>query len=324
MSTVPQMIDFTFRVIVLILAMTVGAMFIIVGGRNALAANLKPAALITESVFTVGDIFSGLSQETAAKVLGPAPQPGQDIVLNARTLMRIASALELPWQPGSSMDQIVIRRAATLVTSDKIEEAVRNGLKDKGIESDYELVFVSMPNPQIVLPHSEAAEAELTAINYDAGHGRFEATLTAPSRQNPLAELTVTGKVEQLTQVPVLKKALSSGTVINAYDIAWIDMKSSELQHDIVLNADDLTGLTPRRMLEAGKPVRGNELERPQLVTRGDTITITYHSGPMVLTAQGKAMQSGAKGDMIRVVNASSNQTIDAFVEDQYVVAVMP
>lgn len=324
MNTVPQMLDFTFRVVVLVLAMTIGVMFVIAGARNALAATLKPTAIITENVFTVGDIFGGLSQEMADKVLGPAPQPGQDMVLNARTLMRIATALDLPWQPSSSLEQVVVRRAATLVSSDEIRNAVRNSLKEKGLEENYELTFVSMPNPQIILPHGESAAVEVTAINYDAQQGRFEATLASPSKQNPLAELAVTGKIERLVPVPVLKRTMASGDIINAYDIAWTDMKSSELQHDIILDAEGIIGMTPRRMLDSGKPVRSLELERPQLVTRGDTITITYLDGPMVLTAQGKAMQNGAKGDMIRVVNTGSNRTVDAFVEDQYVVTVTP
>lgn len=325
MNTVPQMLDFTFRLIVLILAMTIGVMFVLIGGRNALAAaTLKPTAIITSSVFTVGDIFGGLAQDKADKVLGPAPQPGQDMVLNARTLMRIAMALDLPWQPSSSMEQVVVRRAATLISSDEIRSELTNSLKEKGIEGNFELVFVSMPNPQIILPHGETAAVEVTNVHYDPQHDRFEAMLAAPSKENPLAELAITGKVERLVPVPVLKKTLSSGDIINAYDLAWVDMKSSALQHDIILNADELVGMTPRRMLESGKPVRDLDLERPQLVARGDTITITYYDGPMLLTAQGKAMQGGAKGDMIRVVNTSSNRTIDAFVEEQYVVTVMP
>lgn len=324
MNTLPQMIDFTFRVVVLILALTVGAMFILIGGRHALAATLKPTAIITGSVFTVGDIFGGLSQETAQRVLGPAPQPGQDMVLNARTLMRIAAALDLPWQPSNSMEQVTIRRAATLVSADEIRSAVSAGLKEKGLNENFEITFVSMANPQIILPHGEAAAVELASLNYDPQHGRFEAALAAPSKQNPMAELTVTGKVDRLVPVPVLKKTLASGEIINGHDIMWINMKSSALQHDIILDAEEIIGMTPRRVLDSGKPLRGLELERPQLVGRGDTITITYHDGPMILTAQGKAMQGGARGDMIRVVNTSSNRTVEAFVEGEYLVTVMP
>ena len=324
MNTVPQMIDFTFRVIVLILAMTVGSLFVVMGARNALAANLKPAALITGSVFTVGDIFSGLTEETAGKVLGPAPQPGQDMVLNARTLMRIAAALELPWQPANNADQIVIRRAATLVPAEEIKTAVVAGLKEKGISGPFEVNFVSMAKPEMILPHGETPAVELASLTYDPKQGRFEAALAAPSKQNPLAEMVVVGKVEHMTQIPVLKKMMTNGDIINAYDIEWIDVKNSDMQHNVVLNEDDLVGMTPRRMLDAATPVRATELERPQLVSRGDMITITYNDGMMMLTAQGKAMQNGGKGDLIRVVNTSSNQTVEAFVEADHIVTIIP
>ncbi len=324
MSNLAIKLDFTFRVIVLVFAMTLGVMFIFLGARNALAANLNETATVTGNVLTVGDIFSGLSYETASKVLGPAPLPGKDMVLNARTLMHIAMAMDLSWKPSHSGEQITIRREATLVTTDDIKNAVANDLKQKGIDGRFNVSFFSTAQPEMILPYGELAAVEISNLSFDPQHDRFTATLKAPSNDKALAKLTVSGKIERLIPVPILKKTMSSGDVINAYDIEWVDVKSNDLQNDVVLNADDIVGMTPRRMIISGKPVRGNELERPQLVSRGDTITITYNDGFMLLTAQGKAMQSGAKGDIIRVANTSSNRTVEAFIEGEFTVTVMP
>jgi flagella basal body P-ring formation protein FlgA len=62
--------------------------------KESFAANLRNIAVIEESVIRAGDVFEGL-QYKADTILGPAPQPGKDIVLNARTLLRIAVALDL-------------------------------------------------------------------------------------------------------------------------------------------------------------------------------------------------------------------------------------
>lgn len=324
MTSFFQTLDFAFRVIVLLLAMTVGTLFVVLGARHALAASLKPAAVITGDMFTAGDLFTGLPRETAEKVLGPAPLPGHDMVLNVRTLMRVAAALNVPWQPSSTLDQIVVSRAATVVDAATIRTILIQGLQDKGAGESFDIVFAGGIAPQIILPHDQAAAAEIAVLNFDPNTGRFAATMIAPSRENPLSEIEVAGKIERLVQVPVLEKSVSAGDIINAADLTWVSMKTSDLQDGVILNAEDLAGMAPRRLLVSGKPVRGSEIERPQLVTRGDLITITYNDGPMLLTAQGKAMQDGAKGDMIRVVNTSSNRAIEAFVEDQYLVTVVP
>ncbi|MCB9996504.1 MAG: flagellar basal body P-ring formation protein FlgA [Rhodospirillales bacterium] len=324
MHSLPQKIDFTFRVIVLILTVTVGMMFLFVGARAAMAANLKSTAVIYGDVFTVGDLFGGLSKDMSGKVLGPAPQPGHDIVLNARTLMRIAVALDLPWRPASTADQVTLRRAATVIDTGEIKNLLDEQLRAEGLDGRFAISFSNTIAPQMILPHDEIATVEIGMMNYDSQHGKFQATLMAPSKDKPLAELAVAGKIERIIPVPVLKKTLSTGTIINAYDIDWVDIRESEIQNGLILDADALAGMTPRRMLVAGKPIRDNELERPQLVSRGDTVTITYGDKIMTLTAQGKAMQNGAKGDMIRVINLASNRTVDAFVEDEFMVKVQP
>lgn len=324
MNTLPQKIDFAFRIAVLIFAMTIGVLFVFIGARNALAATLNPTVTVTGDVFTVGDVFGGLSQNKAQRVLGAAPKPGEDLVLNARTLMRVAIALDLPWRPASATDQITIHRQATLINANMIEDAVRQSLKENGVNGDFTVSFFNTPNPEMILPGDKTAAVEISSIDYDPKYGRFSVSLAAPSNRNPLKTLNLAGKVEKLIPVPVLKHTASSGTVINSHDIEWIDMKDSDLQNDFVVDEQALLGMTPRRMIVAGDPIRDRDLEKPQLVGRGDMITITFNDGTMALTAKGKALQDGSKGDAIRVINLASNRTIDAFVTDENVVTVTP
>lgn len=324
MDTLAGKLDFTLRLIVLILTLTVGMVLLFFGARSAMAATLKAEAVVQSDIFTVGDIFSGLDQETADRVLGHAPEPGSDMVLDTRTLMRIASALELPWRPVSSNDQIVVRRSATLIKADTIKAAILDRLAQDGHAGTFVIDFLGAPSPEMVLPQDAADSVAVAALDFDPRTGRFTAHLVAPSQDNPVAVLDVAGNAGQMTPVPVLKQTLSAGDVIGPHDIEWLDVRQSNLQNDVILTEEDLTGMTPRRMMAAGKPVRPGDLERPQMIGRGDTVTINYHSGPLTLTAQGKALQAGAKGDVIRVVNTASSQPVEAFVENAYAVAVYP
>ena len=304
--------DAAFRTVVLLFSLMLFALIMVAGARNALAASLKPSAILTSDVLTVGDIFDNTGRN-ASYVLGPAPQPGKDMVLNTSTLLRIAMALDLQWQPSNSTDQIVVRRAATIVPASVVTEALTNTLRDKVVDANFKLDTGAM-NLEIVLPHDMPATVDVTNASYNNRTGRFEATVSAPNAQNPVKQTTVAGTVRAMTSIPVLKSALRNGDIIGSTDVDMIDVYVSDIQPDTLLKQEDVIGMTPRRMAVAGKMLRATEIQAPQLVARGENVTIVFKEGPLRLTASGKAMQNGAKGDIIRVVNTNSNRPIDGTV----------
>jgi flagella basal body P-ring formation protein FlgA len=157
----------------------------------------------------------------------------------------------------------------------------------------------------------------VTDVRLDTQKDMFEATLVAPSTDRPLSRLIVSGHIQRMVSVPVLKNTMREGDIVGAADIDMMDIPQADLQSGTILKADDLEGMTPRRMALAGKPLRDLDMQQPQIVARGDNVTIVYKDGPMILTASGKAMQNGAKGDQVRVVNTSSNRPVDGFVDRQ-------
>lgn len=307
-----KIFDTAFRTVVLLVSLTLFAFIMAAGARSALAASLKPSAVLTSDVLTVGDIFDNAGRN-ADYVLGPAPQPGKDMVLNTSTLLRIAMALDLPWQPSTSADQVVISRAATIIPAAIVTDALSASLRDKVIDQNYTLDTGAM-NLEMVLPHDQPATVEITNASYNARTGRFEATVSAPSASNPMKQNVVAGTVRAMTRIPVLKSPLRNGDIIGKSDIEFVDIYVSEIQPSTLLKEDDLVGMTPRRMAYAGQPLRATEIQAPQLIERGENVTIIFKEGPLVLTAAGKAMQHGAKGELIRVVNTSSNRPIDGIV----------
>ena len=138
--------------------------------------------------------------------------------------------------------------------------------------------------------------------------------MVAPSVENPVKKVSISGVVDHMIEVPVLNTTLQNGDVIGENDIRMVRISSDDLQHGSIMKTDDMIGLTPRRIAHAGKFIQRGTLEKPQLVERGDVIVINYLQGPLTLTAKGKALQSGAIGDVIRITNAASAKTISASV----------
>jgi len=106
----------------------------------ALAVSLKNHAILDGSTITVADIFSGVEEGKGSRVLGPAPLPGKDMVLNARTLMRVAIALDLPWRPATSGEQITLSRAATIVKQDTVLDALKVELQAHDVRGNFEII----------------------------------------------------------------------------------------------------------------------------------------------------------------------------------------
>lgn len=294
--------------------------FMLMNAKAALAADLKDISVVHDSTLKLGDLFDGLSQNQEY-VLGAAPQPGKDMVLNAKTLYRIAVAMDLPWRPDNNSQQIVVRRAATVVPLADVENALSDAIIEEGVDSNFNLSLYSSLS-DIVLPHDQPATVGLQSFSFKPQDDTFEAVIVAPSVENPVQRIPVSGKIERLVQIPVMRQALRNGDIIGNTDIDWIEIPERKIQHDLVMSADDLVGMTPRRTLMADEPILDGALQSPQIISRGEIITILYKDGPMALSVKGKALQNGAKGDIIRISNVNSNKHIQGIVTNTREVTV--
>lgn len=299
------------RIALFIFSITIGMFVLLAGARAALAASLKTDTVITGDYIRLGDIFQGV--KNAEYVLGPAPQPGKELILNARTLYKIASALDVEWQPASSTEQLILRREASIVSQDTITGALEDKLKEDGIDEKFSIVYTNAPT-DIVLPGGTEGELEITAMNIDKQKDTFNAVIVSPSAENPIKRLNVSGRIERLIAVPVLMNTLHNGDLIGARDIDWLDMPKNKIANGVVMDESDIINMTPKRTLSGGKPIIANELERPQMVDRGDAVTLVFVTGPMILTTKGKSLQSGAIGDTVRVSNTDSNKNLEGTV----------
>lgn len=311
----------TVRIVLFIVALFAGIVTLIAGTQSALAASPKSISIVRGDMLTLGDVFDGAGQN-ADYILGAAPQPGTDMVLDARTLYRIAAALKLDWKPSSAAEQVIIRRAATVISQSDIERTVHDALAEQpGLNGKFSM-HINGGLQNMVLPEGMSQSVEVASVNFNPTRDMFEVALVAPSIKKPLKRLNISGTIERTTAIPVLKNSLRNGDVINAHDLDWIDIPARNVQAGMLLDEKDVLGMTPRRIVMAGKPLSTNDLEQPKLVERGDTVMITFMDGPLILSTKGTAMQDGARGDVIRVTNINSNKTLDAHVTGSREVAV--
>ncbi len=235
------------------------------------------------------------------------------MILNASTLYRVASALDVDWKPSSNTDQIILRREATVIPQSEITAALEENVKKAGVNDKFSIQYISAL-ADIDLPADAETTLAVTAFNYNAQSDTFNAVVVAPSAENPLKRVNISARINRLIAVPVLKNSLRNGDIIGALDIDYIDVAESNLPHGTIVDEKHLINMTPRRTINAGKIVSQNDLESPKMVDRGDSITLIFETGAMTLTAKGKSLQAGAIGDTVRVANTDSNKNLQGIV----------
>ncbi len=283
---------------------------------------LKAKVVIDGPIVHLGDLFDGLGAKAATPV-ARAPAPGSRVEVNARWLSTVARAYGVPWRPGSRLDGSVIERASIVIGTRRIEAATIDALRQRGIVGRLSLVLDN-PVLRIHLPTDAEPSLLVAGLNHNPETGRFTAHLIAPAEGTPLVRITISGHAIEMIEVPVLRRRMMPGEVIREADIAWRDVRADRIARNVLLDPVNLVGKSPRRPVRAESPVLGSELRKPVLVPKNSLVTIRLQTARMVLTSRGRAMEAGAKGDVIRVVNTKSNQIISASVTEPGTVEVVP
>lgn len=283
---------------------------------------LNSHATVSGKFVRLGDIFSNTGEKSEINV-AYAPDPGKQATFDARWLYRVARAYELDWRPLGKLDQIVIERESIVVNREEIEELIFTALLERGIDADMQ-VALSNRMLRVHLPANASGDISIEDVAYDPRSHRFTAQIVAPDGSGSAERRRVTGRVHRMVEVPALTRRVLKGEVITERDVQWMRVRADRMQNDVVLEAADVIGMTPKRSLRAGRAIRVSDVRRPVLVPKNGLVTMVLRIPYMSLTAQGKALEDGSDGDVIRIANSKTNTVVEGTVVGANRVAVRP
>jgi flagella basal body P-ring formation protein FlgA len=288
-------------------------------------ANGEPVLLNTTvsvdaDVVTLGDLFSGLD-ERADTPIARAPEPGRQARLSAQWLSRVATAYRIDWRARSRAEEATVKRSSQRLDSGVLTTVLAEAVRERTRSSRHSIVLDN-PNLSMVLPTTVPGTAIVAGLSYDPSNGRFSANLVAPDRDSPLASLTVTGRAVEMLEIPVPARRLGRGDIIRERDIEWVTLPGNQVNRNHVIDLDRIVGQSVRRSVRVGDPFRATDLETPVVVEKNSLVMIRLKTPRLSLTAQGRALDDGAQGELIRVVNTNSRTTVSAVVVAEGVVRV--
>lgn len=216
-------------------------------------------------------------------------------------LCLIASFLFMPW--------IIILGAITPALAGTsldtlIEEAVWQELSGSAPGDALVSVRLMTPAPVDALG--------LADFVIDPRNGRFRADVI--TGEGTLAR--VAGVAIMEVEVPVPLDRLQAGHVIGEGDLVSIRLPAFQVGSMVLRDRKEIVGKQVMRTLAAARPVQEHSIGPPIVAERGSEVTIRLDNGPISVTAPGRLLESGARGQRVRVVNNISSQTLYAYVVD--------
>jgi len=268
----------------------------------------SPRSYITvSSDITLGDVFEDVTVN-ADHVLAPAPALGKSMTLSTYDLNRISKAFNLGWHSTGNAYKTVIKRSSTVFEHNQAVILLKQALAEKMNSDSFEMELATR-DLGFVLSGNVTEELSVKSLKLNPVHNTFSANIGIAGKTK-----RVSGHVFHLIDVPVLSQRLNKGDIISKRDIEYITLREDDLTTNILTNAQNLIGQTPRRGISASRPIKASDVHAPLIVKKGDLVIMILKKGSLSLTTKGKALDNGAKGDMVRILNTNSRQTIEAQV----------
>ena len=281
---------------------------------------LKTDIVVDATVVRLGDIFevpgNAAEEDIDASLhvsVIKAPAPGKKLLLTPSSIRRIARANRLNWPNTERVDRVIVRRASRIVPQTTIEASLKQAIIDRGIEGPIS-IKISNKRQQIHVTPDAPSLVGIENLDVDEQTRRFSGTVRVPSGDPNGTAVSVNGRFARIVDLPVLDRQIRPGDEIKESDLRWIEVAAEKLTQNLVISPAELIGKTPKRRIRPGYPVRVYDVRDPIVIEKGETVRMIFEANGINLSAVGRALEPGAKNQMIRILNTASKRTIEALV----------
>lgn len=285
---------------------------------------LRGDVIVYRGIVNVGDFFDNAGKN-AGIPLFRAPDLGHRGSVPVWQIQDRMLELGLTKIDTSGLTAVQVTRASQYLTGADFVEMTKLAIAERlgGVRlKDLDMHVDTQPEPI----HADAGADDPVSIrrlNYSPRSGRFFVQYSVDNgirRQ----EVSFRGTARETRPAVVLARPIGRGETIAATDILETRLAARDVSQHSAVTAGQLVGMEARRNLRDNTSINLSDVQPPTLVERNQAVTITYKSASMILSAHGRAQSSGAKDDLINVLNLQSKRSIQARVIGPGEVLVLP
>lgn len=289
---------------------------------------LRTELTLARDLVSFGDLIAGLGAEAAATPAFRAPALGETGTIQVVRIVEAAQAAGII-RSGGEIDshgsaQVVVTRAARRVTASDIEAAVKTGLQERyGVDARAFALSIDGGAPAIAVEPELTGDVTVTDLSYDARARRLQARVSVPgSMAMRLKPVRIGGQLVETVEVVVPRRAIARGETLTKADVVVERRPRDGQANDLVSDPRAAIDKVARRALLAGLPLRAGDVQREEIVAKGDLVTIVYESKGLMITMRGRANEAGAMGDVVTVTNPQSKRVLQGTVSGPGRIAV--
>ncbi len=292
------------------------ALWILFSLTQVEAAVLRSHVSVTGDTVTLGDLFddAGMARDI---IIAEAPRPGAPTAISVSRISQVARRNGIAWRNTQGLTRIVVSRSgiplAPELTRTALADAIAEQSPNVAAKGLIEIVLATGVE-NLMVTEEETPSISVEHLNFDQRSGRFRAIVRVPANAEAAPRFRVSGRAYPALDIPVLTHRMSPGDKITEADVDWVRVPATRVSQNIIDDTANLIGFTPRRSLRPGEPVRNSDVEPPRMVEKGSIVSVTYVLANMSLSTRGRALEDGAMGEVIKIVNPRSHRTIEVEV----------
>ncbi len=280
--------------------------------EDAIAAPvLRKNVTVESDVVRIGDVVD--NPGTAAQIaIYRAPDLGTTGSLPTAQVIAALQAHRVIGVDTRDIKAVSVTRLARTIEGKEIELQVAHALEHrKGLGDAANLSLTFDRDVQDVrLEAWNTGALQPASARYEPGSGRFEVSFEISNETNGTrTRLRFTGIAVETVEAAVLTRNVERNEVLKSSDVVSERRPKAEVGGDAAVR-NRVVGMQARRQLRAGQALRVADLAKPDLVQRDENVTLIYESTGLYLTMRGKALESGAEGDTVNVLNLQSKRNV--------------
>jgi flagella basal body P-ring formation protein FlgA len=272
----------------------------------------RPHAVIESGLVTLGDLFDNAGPR-AVQPLGPAPAPGRRFVVEAPQLAIIARDNQLAWTPLAGDERVIVERPGRPLSREELDDALRSELVALGADPGLDVDLFGHQLP-IVPSTGPSPRLAFEALEYDPATRRFSGTLLVLADGMATLRQRLSGRVVAMREVVVAARPLRAGEVLAARDLRAQRLPAERVRPGMAERIERAAGHRLDRAVQTGQPVALADLSLPATLLRDTPVQLQYEAPGLTITAQGRAMEDGALGATVPVMNLATGGTVLAEV----------
>jgi flagella basal body P-ring formation protein FlgA len=276
---------------------------------------LRASVTVTSDVVRVGDLIENAGSAALIAVYR-SPDLGTTGALPVAQVLGVLRAKQVIGVMTGDIKEVQVTRLARTFANKDLEKAVASALERRFGLGEAANITVTFDRgiSDMRLDASNTGALQPVATRYDARSGRFDLAFEINNDNNPApTKLRLTGTAIETVEVAVLTRDIERTETLKSSDVAQERRPKAEVPGEAATR-DRTVGMQLRRPMRAGTPIRVADIAKPEFVSRDQSVTVIYQVPGIYLTTRGKAIESGAEGDTVSVLNLQTKRTLTGVV----------